>query len=655
MSDSPAPEDHGDEQSSDAESETDWCCRSWTTKEQWRWLKKTRPPYMAAQKAKQLGPYLIDMEHDYFDEWSECQAIYGHRDEKRLSPEEKDALAEAVRKRSKQLRIWHRNRDRQRRSTRPLSRLLADAGVTKKAGRVPQAQEIFSERYYKTDVQPLVEARSAAREAELGRKLDPGERLTNVRQTTKEVFDAAPPEVKLEIKKAHEQAKADARAGRTGRALAVDAADRTPQQYQDAVQLAPQIIANVLKPLAAASGWTYSVLGAGPLPEDNGKINSLSAHFGHDENRPSFAQSTPNFQEQYVVPFGKYAKSVFPRTVQQDRSLQASRLCTPSSSSIAPSVLLTGVPLASSAGHVLSPAAGASTPPAHVEGSSSLTPLNVGIGEPAPPALHVSPPPMFALLTRDSPANLGGRSLLSEVQSVDIQDPLLAMPTNISDFTLDFSRMDEQTRRDVLESFADMDPYGIQPVYLDAYHPPIPYMAMPPHPHAAFSAIPAHDGTFPPGIGPDASIWQAPADFSSEAVPHIVVPPSQPTPTPESAQPSSQAVPATPGPAGGSLRRSRRKAIKPPAQDPSPAADSPPDATSDSADGENTPVNATVGGADGENGGRCLRRSTRVAGTATEQPPSKKGKKATQPPAKKAVHAPATKARQAHAKNQKRR
>ena len=49
------------------------------------------------------------------------------------------------------------------------------------------------------------------------------------------------------------------------------------QQYcRSAVDLTPKVIENVFKPLAAASGWTFNVIGAGPVPEDKGKINSIS-------------------------------------------------------------------------------------------------------------------------------------------------------------------------------------------------------------------------------------------------------------------------------------------------------------------------------------------------------------------------------------------
>ena len=55
-----------------------------------------------------------------------------------------------------------------------------------------------------------------------------------------------------------------------------------PSPFQDmlivysAIDLTPQVIENVFKPLAAVSGWTFEVIGAGPLPEDNGKISSMS-------------------------------------------------------------------------------------------------------------------------------------------------------------------------------------------------------------------------------------------------------------------------------------------------------------------------------------------------------------------------------------------
>ncbi len=36
-----------------------------------------------------------------------------------------------------------------------------------------------------------------------------------------------------------------------------------------------------------------------------------SAHFGHKQDGISFAQANPDFEEQTVVPMGKFAKQVF--------------------------------------------------------------------------------------------------------------------------------------------------------------------------------------------------------------------------------------------------------------------------------------------------------------------------------------------------------
>ncbi len=93
-----------DEPDSDSDEESEgWpgATRTWTTPAQWAWLKRTRPPYLAAKKIKRRAVYLETLYTDYLAVWSECQVIYGHRDEARLSPEEKEVLADAVKKRKK--------------------------------------------------------------------------------------------------------------------------------------------------------------------------------------------------------------------------------------------------------------------------------------------------------------------------------------------------------------------------------------------------------------------------------------------------------------------------------------------------------------------------------------------------------------------------
>ncbi len=95
-------QDDVDMEDHETDDETDpWDRRSWTTDEQWRWLQKTRPPYLAAQKARKLGKYLTTMQREYLLEWSECLQLFGHRDVDRLTEEQRDQLREAERKKKK--------------------------------------------------------------------------------------------------------------------------------------------------------------------------------------------------------------------------------------------------------------------------------------------------------------------------------------------------------------------------------------------------------------------------------------------------------------------------------------------------------------------------------------------------------------------------
>ncbi len=113
-----------------------------------------------------------------------------------------------------------------------MAALLADIGATKKTTRLPQAREMYSKERYKDEIRPVVLVKKAELEAELGRKWLPGERLNIVKKCTDEAYNAATMHVKRDIGKKLAQAKEDAIAGRSGRALLPEAA-RTPQQYQE--------------------------------------------------------------------------------------------------------------------------------------------------------------------------------------------------------------------------------------------------------------------------------------------------------------------------------------------------------------------------------------------------------------------------------------
>ncbi len=105
-----------------------------------------------------------------------------------------------------------------------------------------------------------------------------------------------------------------------------------------------------------------------------------SAHFGHDPSGPNFAQVMTNFEEQYVVPIGRYAKHVF---------------CTSTSMCGAISALTLILQ------HATSRRPGAWMPPARrrllpvVRQASSLSPLAFFLPSPRCQALEAAHPPVM--------------------------------------------------------------------------------------------------------------------------------------------------------------------------------------------------------------------------------------------------------------------
>ena len=98
---------------------------------------------------------------------------------------------------------------------------------------MPQAVELFSKRYYKSEVKPVVDETIEHLERELERKLTRKERLNTIKSCTSSVYEGSSEDVKSEIKRDLVKAKQDAAAGRSGRALDVEERDRTPRQFQE--------------------------------------------------------------------------------------------------------------------------------------------------------------------------------------------------------------------------------------------------------------------------------------------------------------------------------------------------------------------------------------------------------------------------------------
>nr|VWP01673.1 Cell cycle regulatory protein [Ganoderma boninense] len=296
--------------------------RSWATEAQWTWLWGKRPDFLDAQKNGRVSTFMASVYCDWFVEWPEIQALFGHEDEARLTEAEKEMLGKAVAGRRTKLTTWFKNRCRVRPTNANITSLMAAAGVTKRPTRLPQKIEVYSKKYYKQKVKSTVTAQLSELKDRLGRPLTSKEKLDIIKKCTASAFASESQEVRDEIDTMHAALKEAVSATDAALEAADETRDgRTPSQFQAAINYAPQVLEKVLNPLAKSMGWTFSIFGAGPVPEEGGQISSMAAHFGRNQHGHTLPQATPDFEEQFIRPFGKFAKSVFPRAVREQRRL----------------------------------------------------------------------------------------------------------------------------------------------------------------------------------------------------------------------------------------------------------------------------------------------------------------------------------------------
>ncbi|KAJ2991575.1 hypothetical protein NUW54_g8155 [Trametes sanguinea] len=241
----------------------------WASPAQWEWLTALRPAAQEARLSSRYTPWLNEVCHDWFLKWPERDRLFGEA--KELTPEQEEAVAKAVKARRAQLGTWFNNhRGKTRGNGHKAAALpLPDTQTSK---RMPHAREVWCRLHYDTH-KATVESALAARRAELGRrKLTRQETLTISRREIDRLYGAESADVKAEILRVLEEERAIARATPEKTV----GQERSPEQYQHAVENAPFWIERVLNPIADALGWCITVIAAGPVPEQDGDISSFA-------------------------------------------------------------------------------------------------------------------------------------------------------------------------------------------------------------------------------------------------------------------------------------------------------------------------------------------------------------------------------------------
>ncbi|RPD55280.1 hypothetical protein L227DRAFT_637721 [Lentinus tigrinus ALCF2SS1-6] len=306
----------------------------WTASDQQEWLEERNDDAIEARRVGKYSSWLIAIFHDWFLRWSEREKLYGP-EAGILTPEQEAELAAATARRQSQIRNWfHNNRNKRFVKGAPRGKAQHVAGhtgpstsairaelATGKASRAPQQREVYCRMFYDEDQKAAVAKQLAAERAELGRDLTRSETMRISRGHIDTQFQQVSDEVREQIKAKVEEVKA---ARKATPPPADPSRQCTPQEYQNAIDGAPKSITKYFETVVLETGWSFTVLGAGPSPRHGGAIKSFGVHFGTNASGHMLDEATENYQEKFVQPMVRFAKGVYPRDVRTLRALPAS-------------------------------------------------------------------------------------------------------------------------------------------------------------------------------------------------------------------------------------------------------------------------------------------------------------------------------------------
>ncbi|KAG1718277.1 hypothetical protein EDB19DRAFT_1906537 [Suillus lakei] len=304
----------------------------WTSTEQLLWLQNEIPGYLQMQKEKKLPRFFDSLFPRWFSEFPEVMELDGSPpcdenvgvdepdranietviDTAQLnsinapdSVEQEDSQSDSppmgAAERRKKLREWFRNNSKGKTTPasggssagRALSVLL---GQRARGTRDLKEIEVYSKLHYESKVKPLVS------DTLKNNVVQPTQRLSTVRQHTAECFADESEEVKKEIREETVRLNASRRLGDV-----VGQHPRTKEEVYRTIQELPLILGQVFEELSALTGgWHYTLVMGGADPLCEGDIMTLSYHHGKTADGLSFKASTPNFHEQYLLPFERH-------------------------------------------------------------------------------------------------------------------------------------------------------------------------------------------------------------------------------------------------------------------------------------------------------------------------------------------------------------
>ncbi|KAF8149057.1 hypothetical protein B0H34DRAFT_863080 [Crassisporium funariophilum] len=291
----------------------------WTTDEQLAFLEGKRPLFIEARASKKLDKFYTTTTAEWFKVFPERKAQFPQKPDDELLTAEEQAVVKTG-----QLKDWFGwNGDGGSRRTTGNNREASGfvkalkEQETKSSERAPQRVEI-----YQKICAEKVESIQDQRCKEVGAKTS-GEILKVQREVARELLPSEGSEIQAAIDKEIAEWKEKQKEQTVVDWEGADTSNRTPEQYQAAINSLPMVLVKALQACANASGWVIMGAAAGPVPMDNGRVFVRDFYVG--PKTPAgydFHQSYAGFDRLVLKPFSEHALNCFPIEVRAARALK---------------------------------------------------------------------------------------------------------------------------------------------------------------------------------------------------------------------------------------------------------------------------------------------------------------------------------------------
>ncbi|KAF7986629.1 hypothetical protein HWV62_26438 [Athelia sp. TMB] len=172
-----------------------------------------------------------------------------------------------------------------------------------------QATEAYIHLYYHTRmVEPLRTLVTVNSKAPM---------ITLIREVAKDLYQKADEETRQAVAD-HIEAQAAAKLESEG----LELVDPTPEQYQDAIKMLPSYFDTMLEEAARRTGWSFNVVMGGPMPINNGDIQTASISVGRNALGATFKEAYTEFESAVVRPYGDYLRNAYSSDVRASRALK---------------------------------------------------------------------------------------------------------------------------------------------------------------------------------------------------------------------------------------------------------------------------------------------------------------------------------------------